>query len=211
MPLVRQRRARSPGARTARGGGNLSSDRRLRIVRRGVRGALAELIGRNAAALLLASGAFFLLAATPPPKLPVGGNALTKAQMESMLPKVPLHTVYVVAINKLGQVTNAKAKTLSKNLTFNVQTYGNALQAFIRTSDGTAIPGLYTLSYEYEPKTRRIERTVALMHAGGVDANAKGAALVMMDAAKKQAEKEAALAAAKAKHPAPAPHASAGH
>jgi len=169
------------------------------------------LIGRNAAALLLASGAFFLLAATPPPKLPVGGNALTKAQMEALLPKVRLHTVYVVAVNKLGQVTNAKAMSLSKNVTFNVQTYGNALQAFIRTSDGTAISGLYTLTYDYDPKTRGIARSVALMHAGGVDPNAKGAALVMMDAAKKQAEKEAAAAAAKAKHSAPAPHASAGH
>jgi hypothetical protein len=157
------------------------------------------LIGRGLTAALVASGAFFLLAASTPPP----GNALTKAQMESLLPKTALHTAFVVSTNNLGQVTNAKPKTLSKNANFNVQTYGNALQAFIRTDAGTAIAGLYTLSYSYDPKSRRIARSVALIHAGGVDPNAKGAALVMMDAA----HKDAVAAAAKAKHAAPAPRA----
>ena len=157
---------------------------------------------------LVASGAVFLIAATPAPSgSPPAGNSLTRAQMQSLLPKTPLQTVYVVATNKLGQVTNAKPKTLSKNANFNVQTYGNALQAFIRTDDGKAVPGQYTLTYNYSPKTGHIARTVALVHAGGVDVDAKGAALVMMDAAQKQA----AAAAAKAKHASPAPHASAAH
>jgi len=167
------------------------------------------LIGRSFPAALAACAALALLAATPAPKpsLPPTANSLTKAQMEALAPKVPLHTVYVVSTNKLGQVTNAKGQTLSKDKLFNVQTYGNALQAFIRTEDGSAISGLYTLTYDYNPADKRVTRTVALVHAGGVDANAEGAALVMMEAARK----EAAAAAAKATHATPAPHASATH
>ncbi len=142
-----------------------------------------------------------LLAATPPP-LPVG-NALTGAQLEALMPKVPLRTVYTVSTNKLGQVTNVKPKTLSKDRSFNVQTYGNAVQAFIRTEDGKATPGLYTLTYDYTPKTHRIARSVALVSAGGVNPNAEGEALVLMDLARK----EAAAAAAKTKHASPAPRA----
>jgi hypothetical protein len=98
-------------------------------------------------------------------------------------------------------VTGAKAVKLSTDHTYNLQTYGNALQTFIRTEDGKADPGVYKLTYDYDPKTQKISREVALVKLGGVDPNAKGAALVMMDAAKK----EAAAAAAKAKH-SPAPH-----
>jgi hypothetical protein len=76
---------------------------------------------------------------------------------------------------------------------------------FIRTSPTTATPGLYTVTYSYDPKTHTIGRSVALLHAGGVDPNARGAALVMMEAARK----DAAAAAAKAKHAGAAPHASA--
>jgi hypothetical protein len=159
------------------------------------------LIGRYALAALVASGAVMLLAATPPP-MPVG-NALTGAQLEALMPKVPLHTVYTVSTNKLGQVTNVKPKTLSKDRSFNVQTYGNAVQAFIRTEDGKATPGIYTLTYDYAPKTHRIARSVALVSAGGVNPDAKGEALVLMDLARK----EAAAAAAKTKHASPAPHA----
>ncbi len=165
---------------------------------------------RNARALLtaaLASGALFLIAATPAPgpspTLPAlpNENALTKAQMQSMLPKAALHTEILVKTNKLGQVTGAKAVKLSTDHVFNLQTYGNALQTFIRTEDGKAEPGVYKLTYDYNPKTQKIARDVSLVKLGGVDPNARGAALVMMDAAKK----EAAAAAAKAKHT-PAPH-----
>jgi hypothetical protein len=149
------------------------------------------------AAALLGS-AIVLLGSTPAPKPsgPPDANHLTAAQMRALLPKVALHTEYIVAVNKLGQVSGAKAKVQSKDKTFNVQTYGNALQAFIRTEDGHAISGVYSLSYDYHPKDGRISRAVALVHAGGVDPDAKGAALVMVDAARK----EAAAAAAKAKH-----------
>jgi hypothetical protein len=166
------------------------------------------LIGGRLLAALAASGAVLLLAATPAPNAePPAANALTRAQMEALLPKVALHTAYVVAVNKYGQVTNAKAKTVSKDASFNMQTYGNALQAFIRTPDGKAVSGIYTLTYDYNPKTKKIARSAALVQAGGVNPDTEGAALVMMDAARK----EAAAAAAKAKHASPAPHASAAH
>jgi hypothetical protein len=147
----------------------------------------------------LLGSAIVLLGATPAPKPsgPPEANHLTGAQMRALLPKVALHTEYVVAVNKLGQVSGAQAKVQSKDKTFNVQTYGNALQAFIRTEDGKAISGVYRLTYDYHPKDGRISRDVALVHAGGVDPDAEGAALVMVDAARK----EAAAAAAKAKHP----------
>ncbi len=115
--------------------------------------------------------------------------------MEALAPKTALHTVYTVTTNKLGQVTGVKATKRSKDNTFNLQTYGNALQSFIRTEDGKAIPGTYTLTYDYNPQTRRVHRNVALVHAGGVNENAEGAALVMMDVARREA-----AAAAKARH-----------
>jgi hypothetical protein len=161
------------------------------------------LIRRRTLAALVAS-AIWLIGASPAPT-PPAENHLTAAQMKAMLPKTALHTEYVVAVNKLGQVTGAKAKTLSKDKNFNVETYGNALQAFIRTEDGKAISGLYSLDYDYNPTTSRISRSVALIHEGGVNPDAKGAALVMLDAARK----EAAAAAAKAKRPAPVPTATA--
>ncbi len=183
-------------------------------VRRRVRRALTQLIGRRAVAVLAAAGTIVLgamtpaFAATPSPKpTSPAENSLTKAQMEALAPKTALHTEFIVNTNKLGQVTGAKATKESKDPNFNLQTYGNALQTFIRTDDGKAVPGVYKLTYDYDPKTRRIRRDVALVHEGGVDENAEGAALVMMDAAKKEAA--AAAAAAKAKqHPSPAPKAS---
>ena len=102
-----------------------------------------------------------LLAATPAPApQPTPYRIdLTKIQPKSLLPKVPLHTEYVVAVNKLGQVTRIISGKGSKDKTYNLQTAGNALQAFIRTPDGKAISGSYRLTYDYNPKTARIHRT----------------------------------------------------
>jgi hypothetical protein len=181
----------------------------MRVVRSGVRRTVAELTRvRPLLAAALAAGTLFLIAATPDPEptptpalpdLP----ALTPQQMQQLVPKKALHTEILVKTNKLGQVTGAKAVKLSGDHTFNIQTYGNALQAFIRTEDGKAVPGVYKLTYDYDPKSQQISRNVALVKRGGVDPNAEGAALVMMSAAKK----EAAAAAARAKHahPSPAP------
>jgi hypothetical protein len=142
--------------------------------------------------------AFTLIAATPAPapvKTPYRID-VTKIQPKALLPKVPLHAEYVVAINRLGQVTKIVSGKPSKNPTFNMQTSGNALQAFIRTPDDKAIPGTYRLTYDYNPKTTRVRRDVALVHAGGVDVNARGAALLMMDDVQKFAKAHPATAAA---------------
>lgn len=154
---------------------------------------------RSARALLCAPvAAVALLAATPAPTpfpKPVETRVdLTKIQPKSLLPKVPLHTEFVVAVNKYGQVTEIVSGKPSKDRTFNLQTEGNALQAYIRTEAGTAVPGTYRLTYDYAPKTARIRRNVALVKAGGVDANAEGAVNKMIDDVKKRG-----------KHPTPAP------
>ena len=56
---------------------------------------------------------------------------------------------------------------------------------------GTAVPGLYRLSYDYDPATKQVRRTVALIKAGGVDPNAPGIVTVIQknldDAAGKNA------------------------
>jgi len=130
------------------------------------------------AALLAVAAAFALLAAaTPPP------------QLKALLPKVALHTEFVVAVNKLGQVTKIVSLKPSKNRTYNLQTGGNALQAFIRTPDGKAVSGTYRLTYDYNPKTQLVHRGVALLHAGGVDPNATGAVNVMIEDVKKRGKK----------------------
>jgi len=132
------------------------------------------------AALCAAFAALALLGATPAPK-PPNRIDLTKIQPKALLPKVPLHTEFVVAVNKLGQVTHVISAKPSKDKTYNLQTYGNAMQAFIRTPDGKAISGSYRLTYDYNPKTARVRRNVALVKAGGVDANAPGAVTQMLE------------------------------
>ena len=110
---------------------------------------------------------------------------VTKIQPKALLPKTKLHTEFVVETNKYGQVVRVRSGKSSPNTGFNTQTYGNALQAFIRTPDGRAIPGSYRLTYDYDPRTERVRRDVALLHAGGVNPNAKGAATSMMEIARK--------------------------
>jgi hypothetical protein len=156
-----------------------------------VRGALSELTVRvpalTLAALIAASAV--ASAATPKPA-PHGEQSpvpidLRKVTPKRLFPKVQLHTEFVVEVNKRGQVTRIRSGNGSADPTFNAQTYGNALQAFIRTPDGNAISGVYRLTYDYDPKTSNIHRDVALMWPGGVDANAEGAAVRMMKLAGK--------------------------
>lgn len=159
----------------------------MRDVRPRIRGAVTQLIR---ATLCAFAAAFALLAASPPPApQPVQTRVdLTKIQPKALLPKVPLHTEFVVAINKLGQVTKILSGKPSADKTFNMQTAGNAVQAFIRTPDGKAIPGTYRLTYDYSPQTTRIHRDVTLLKEGGVDVNAEGAALLMIDDVRKRAK-----------------------
>jgi hypothetical protein len=140
------------------------------------------------ALLCAVAAAFTLLAATPAPHAAPHRIDLTKIQPKALLPKVALHSEFVVAVNKRGQVTHIVSSKLSKDKTYNLQTAGNALQAFIRTPAGKAISGSYRLTYDYSPKTARIHRDVSLLKAGGVDPNAQGAALRMIDDVRKRAK-----------------------
>jgi len=103
-------------------------------------------------------------------------------------PDVPLHSEVVVEVNDKGQVVRVKSTKPSKIQSFNLQTYGNALQMWIRRPDGSAQTGLYRVTYDYDPKTRKVARNVSMISAGGNWAKEEGAANVMMDLVKKQAE-----------------------
>lgn len=123
------------------------------------------------ARLAILVAALVLLGASPAPvKVPI--------------PTVPLHATYTVETNKLGQVVRVVSANASSDARFNTMTRGNALQAFIRRPDGTAVAGVYRLSYDYSPKTKDVRRDVQLVHAGGVDPNAKGFVTVQLSKAK---------------------------
>jgi hypothetical protein len=125
-------------------------------------------------------------AATPAPQPSAAQRVdVQKLQPKAIFPKRALHTELVVEINKLGQVARVKSIVPSHDPQFDAHTYGNALQAFIRTPDGQVIVGTYRLIYDYDPKTLRIRRDVALVKAGGVNPNAKGAANDMMEIARR--------------------------
>ena len=149
--------------------------------------------------LVLASGAA-APAATPPP----GAINVEKLEPKSLLPKRPLHTEFVVEVNKYGQVARVRSGKSCPDPAFNAQTYGNALQAFIRTPDGKAIPGVYRLTYDFNPKTERVRRDVALLRVGGVNANAIGAATQMMQIARKNRNRPPP-GVQRAPHPQPLP------
>lgn len=122
-------------------------------------------------------------AATPHPS---GAKASTAVVHKIVLSKVPLHTQFVVEVNKLGQVVRVKSGTDCKNLTFNAQTYGNVLQTWIRHPNGTAEVGLYRVDYNYTPANAKILRRVALIKAGGDWGDKRGAANDMIDQANAQ-------------------------
>ncbi len=108
-----------------------------------------------------------LLGASPSPK-PAG----------KLVPRTPVtrqHTEFVVEVNKKGQVIKVDSGRESHDPAFNAITYGNVLQAFIRRPDGTAVSGLYRMTYDYDPANKHVRRDVALLKVGGVDPNALGA------------------------------------
>jgi hypothetical protein len=136
------------------------------------------------AAVLLSAAAATAATPAPKPALPERID-VTKLQPKKLAPTKPLHVEYTVEINKLGQVTRVRSVKPSKVPSFDSQTYGNALQAFIRLPDGNVVLGTYRLIYDYNPKTLRVRRDVQLISRGGVDPNAVGAASSMMDIAKR--------------------------
>ncbi len=139
------------------------------------------------AALVLATGSA-ALAATPAPTAPARIN-VEDLQPKVLLPTRPLHVELTVEINKFGQVARVRAIKASHDQAFDAHTYGNALQAFIRTPDGHVVVGTYRLTYDYDPKTARVRRDVALISAGGVNPNAQGAADQMEEIARRQHDK----------------------
>ncbi len=103
------------------------------------------------------------------------------------IPTVPLHTEFIVEVNAKGQVVRVKSAKGCKDVIFNAQTYGNVLQMWIRHPDGTAEVGLYRVSFDFDPKTKKVHRAVAIVSEGGSWGNEEGAATQMMDTAEREA------------------------
>jgi hypothetical protein len=120
---------------------------------------------------------------------PISLSAAAAGAAQVRAPDRAEHTEYVVEVNKMGQVARVRAGKSSPDAAFNAMTYGNALQVFIRTPDGKAVSGTYRLSYDYDPKSRNVRRTVALIHAGGVDPNAIGAVNAMAEINRRRAQR----------------------
>jgi hypothetical protein len=138
----------------------------------------------GALAVTVAASATQSIAATTPNPSP----APHPTPIVIHLPSVPLHTEVVVEVNNKGQVVRVKSAKPCKVQSFNLQTYGNALQMWIRRPDGTAEVGLYRVTYDYNPKNQDVTRRVSIISAGGSWANDPGAANVMIEMARKQAE-----------------------
>jgi len=138
-----------------------------------------------AAAIVPSAAAPAAAAASPAPARTPYRIDVTKIQPKALLPKTSLHDDFIVAINNKGQVTRVLSGHRSGNTVFDEHMYGNALQMFIRTADGKAIVGKYRVNYDYNPKTTRIRRTIALVSTGGVDPNATGAVYEMLKHAHK--------------------------
>ncbi|HTX56007.1 MAG TPA: hypothetical protein VMD47_02795 [Candidatus Acidoferrales bacterium] len=110
------------------------------------------------------------------------------------LATVAEHSEFLVEVNAKGQVVRVVARkgTGAKDPLFNEHTYGNVLQMWIRHPDGTAQVGLYKVTYDYDPKTKKIARNVSLVKAGGNWGNEPGAVTQMendVEAAKEAREK----------------------
>jgi hypothetical protein len=139
-------------------------------------------------------------AATAPKRVDV-----QKLQPKALAPTKALHVEYTVEINSLGQVARVRTVKPSHDESFDAKTYGNALQAFIRTPEGQVVLGTYRLVYDYDPKTLRVRRDVALVKAGGVNPNAKGAAVEMMEIARRNRNRTPPPAPPGSITPGPAP------
>lgn len=102
-------------------------------------------------------------------------------------PTKALHIRLQVEVNDRGQVVAVRHGTLSGDRAVDTMAIGNALQAFIRTSDGRSVPGLYLLSYDYNPKTKKISRVPKLIKPENTWARDPGAVTVMVTELKREA------------------------
>jgi hypothetical protein len=104
------------------------------------------------------------------------------------MPKIKIHSEFTVEVNAKGQVVKVKTAKSAPNIPmFNAWTYGNVLQMWIRHPDGTAQVGLYKVTYDYDPTTKKITRLPSLLTAGGTWGDEEGAANQMIDLARKEA------------------------
>lgn len=131
--------------------------------------------------------AIMTIAATPAPK----------PMPKPVLPKIAMHTEFLVEVNSKGQVVRVKSGKSANECTkanqgqclfFNAQTYGNVLQMWIRHPDGSAEVGLYKVRYDYDPKSHNVRRDVSIVSHGGNWGNKPGAATDMMNKANAEAK-----------------------
>lgn len=201
-PLVRtctKSSSRAPSARAS-----LPPSRETSVAATGLR-----------AALLALAVALLALPAGAQTAKPDASNAALNARLKAAaqpapvksppLPKTAQHSAFTDTTNKKGQVVTAKAQTKARDSAFNLMTYGNVLQMFIRTSGGQAVPGTYRVSYDYSPASKIVKRAVALVQEGGVDPNALGAVDRMIEVDRKNAERAAAARKARRAAPSTAP------
>jgi hypothetical protein len=109
------------------------------------------------------------------------------------LPSTPLHTEFKVEVNRKGQIVRVKSGKECKNPTFNAMTYGNVLQMFIRRPDGSATVGMYRVTFDYSPKTQKVDRHVALLSEGGDWADEQGAVDQMREVDRKNQQNHLGL------------------
>jgi hypothetical protein len=127
-------------------------------------------------------------AATPAPSAKPGGTPHPPLVLPTPnMPKIPLHTEFVVEVNAKGQVVRIVTKKGSSVPMFNAWTYGNVLQMWIRHPDGTAVVGTFKVTYDYDPHTKKVTRKPSLISEGGNWGNEEGAANAMIDTARKEA------------------------
>jgi hypothetical protein len=132
------------------------------------------------AAAVVTASALGVLGASPAPRAtasnaPAHASAARRTIPVPRTPTTPQHSEFVIVVNAKGQVVRVKSIKPAQNETFNTMTYGNVLQTFIRRPDGSAVPGLYRMTYDYNPANKDVRRQVALLQAGNVDPNALGA------------------------------------
>lgn len=127
----------------------------------------------RAASLAFSLAAALLATAPAAPALAADAGPLpgVPRSYKPHVPKTAVHTEFIVLVNKKGQVTKIPSGKSSSDLTYNAITYGNALQVFVRTPDGKAVAGKYRLSYDFNPKTRNVFRSVKLIQADNRYAN----------------------------------------
>ena len=108
----------------------------------------------------------------------------------------PLHARLIVEVNSKGQVVRVAHGDLSGDRDFDLVAIGNALQMWIRHPDGTAETGTYSVTYDYDPRTKRVMRHPSIVKAGGNWGNSPGAAtLIVKDMERETQQAEARLKA----------------